>query len=432
MSDGLTSKYASALRIDESYRCQAILKSSSYETTQKVMLETIEGVEFGPYIRKYLNKELGLGATYHYLYELQKKGRRFKYLPTIVDYYELDNWNVVITEFVPGLSLDEFFSQTNNRRDTTCHFFPGICEAVLELHESFDNPIIHRDIKPSNILINSEQVVLIDFGIARRYVPQLAQDTHNFGTRLYAPPEQFGYGQTNIRSDVYALGMLLCYCLAHPGQLTKRPETSVDLQALGVPVAFHQVILKATAFDPRFRYDSVRSLKDDFLSAVAQDANAQANPIQATDKDMNQSISSWSQPQKPPFESFSSQDAVAAPGIRDRLRGALASVPHTIGRIWNIVVGLCWLVIIAACISSVVSPQGEIAAWSIEHRALFVAIFMIPFFSLIGYILLDKRRIKKRIRFLDVSFGVEVLGSVVFLLIIFVLYFIVALIFGIA
>lgn len=57
-------------------------------------------------------------------------------------------------------------------------------------------------------------LTIIDFGIARAFREGAAGDTAHFGTRCYAPPEQFGYGQTDERSDVYALGMLLYYLLA--------------------------------------------------------------------------------------------------------------------------------------------------------------------------------------------------------------------------
>ena len=91
--------------------------------------------------------------------------------------------------------------------------FPRLCDAVLELHEGFGAPLIHRDLKPSNIMVSCGGLSLIDQGIAREYKGDATTDTHHFGTRAYAPPEQFGFGQTTVRSDVYALGMILYFCL---------------------------------------------------------------------------------------------------------------------------------------------------------------------------------------------------------------------------
>lgn len=63
-------------------------------------------------------------------------------------------------------------------------------------------------------MVSDAGLTIIDFGIARAFREGAAGDTAHFGTRCYAPPEQFGYGQTDERSDVYALGMLLYYLLA--------------------------------------------------------------------------------------------------------------------------------------------------------------------------------------------------------------------------
>ena len=78
-----------------------------------------------------------------------------------------------------------------------------MCEAVRELHECFNPPLIHRDLKPANIVLSNGRVFLIDFGIARVYRSGSVSDTSHLGTRAYAPPEQYGFGQTDTRSDVY-------------------------------------------------------------------------------------------------------------------------------------------------------------------------------------------------------------------------------------
>ena len=378
-----------AVRKDESYRCLAVLKSSPYETTQKVVLEGRDGAEFGPYIRKYFLREPGIGKIYSYLYDLQQKGRRFKYLPSVVDYYELDAYSVVVSEYIPGCTLSHYFDGISNRTAATLQIFPQVCDAVRELHEGFDSPVIHRDIKPSNVLINSEQVVLIDFGIARRYEPSLQQDTSNFGTRLYAPPEQFGYGQTDVRSDVYALGMLLCYCLAYPGRVNARPESSHDLGQMGVPAEFHTVILTATAFDPQFRYASVQDLKY---------AYEQASGI--------------------------------APMLPSAHKQSVARVPVTVGQAWNIVVGLVWLLFVVAAFATIAYPRGDFAQSSLGERIALVSVIIFPLFTLAGYALLDKRRIKKQVKWLNLSFLTEVLIAFGVSVALFLVYFILSVVFG--
>ena len=135
--------------------------------------------------------------------------------------------------------------------------FPKLCEAVRELHEAFDPPLIHRDLKPSNVMLTRDNLTLIDFGIARSFDEAAEQDTHHFGTRAYAPPEQFGYGQSDARTDVYALGMLLYFCLTE-----KTPDAKArraGYRDAGVPEPLRAVVERAAAFDPRDRYASVRS-----------------------------------------------------------------------------------------------------------------------------------------------------------------------------
>lgn len=95
----------------------------------------------------------------------------------------------------------------------------------------------------------------------------LRGDTAHFGTRCYAPPEQFGYGQTDERSDVYALGMLLYYLLAE-----RDPSPSVAAAGFAgpeVPSALRPVLQRACAFDPSARFQTVRDLKAAFLAAFA-------------------------------------------------------------------------------------------------------------------------------------------------------------------
>lgn len=133
--------------------------------------------------------------------------------------------------------------------------FPQVCEAVRELHESFNPPLIHRDLKPANIVLSNGRVFLIDFGISRVYRSGSVSDTSHLGTRAYAPPEQYGFGQTDTRSDVYALGMVLYYCLT--GRTAEVADRESAFAHPLVPEEYRSIIERACAFDPRNRYDSV-------------------------------------------------------------------------------------------------------------------------------------------------------------------------------
>lgn len=169
-------------------------------------------------------------------------------------------------EFVPGRTLADELYETGPSLDAAKRLFPGICDAIAELHGRFDPPIIHRDIKPSNFMVVGDTVLVIDLGIARTYDKDAVCDTSHFGTRAYAPPEQFGYGQTDVRSDVYALGMLLFYLLCEE---TPAPSTVQGrLRAHGVPQSVRDVVAQATAFDPADRFGSVGAMRAAFMYAV--------------------------------------------------------------------------------------------------------------------------------------------------------------------
>ncbi|KAB1641499.1 DUF5067 domain-containing protein [Adlercreutzia muris] len=131
----------------------------------------------------------------------------------------------------------------------------------------FAPPLIHRDLKPSNIVVSDGGLTIIDFGIARAFREGAGADTTHFGTRSYAPPEQFGYGQTDVRSDVYALGMLLYYLVTE-----RDPDARVATGGFAepdVPPMLRPVLQRACAFDPAARFSSVWALKAAFLAAMA-------------------------------------------------------------------------------------------------------------------------------------------------------------------
>ncbi len=265
MPDPLTA-YLDALERDECYRVDAVLKESTSEVTQRVFFVTSDGLEQGPYVRKYIENDSGLGETYERVWEAERAGQEFMHLPHIFDCYNIDDKRAVIMEYVDGETLGDVVYRCDPSLALAHDIFPRICDAVSELHERFDPPIIHRDLKPSNIMLSNNSLIIIDLGIARSFKAEAEEDTRHFGTRAYAPPEQFGFGQTDVRSDVYALGMLLYFCLTE-----HTPTSSVrknEFRDSRVPEQLRLVILRATALDPNERYANVRELQDAYYHAV--------------------------------------------------------------------------------------------------------------------------------------------------------------------
>lgn len=115
-------------------------------------------------------------------------------------------------EYFPGITLEEKLVQAGSLSlDASRKIMLQICDAVSCFHKA---GIVHRDLSSANILINPEGFVkIIDFGISRIYKKNQINDTTLLGTAGFAAPEQFGFAQTDIKTDVYSLGVLLNWML---------------------------------------------------------------------------------------------------------------------------------------------------------------------------------------------------------------------------
>lgn len=243
---------------------EELLKKSPYESTEIVYLSLPDGSRQGPYIRKVFDKSSGLGNTYKQLFNQSKTNH--PQIPNIYSVFDDRNNLVVFEQYICGQTLDKFLSNINFSADILSKIFLDLCQAADYLHTNFGAPIIHRDIKPSNILIDKEgQLKLIDFGISRNFENSDNPDTHKFGTVGYAPPEQFGYKQTDVRSDIYSLGKVLEF-------LCKRSNWACQDKKITDNI-FKEVINKACEFDPNFRYKNVGQLISDFKKIKKTSSN---------------------------------------------------------------------------------------------------------------------------------------------------------------
>lgn len=166
------------------------------------------------------------------------------FLPELYQVTASDAGTVVIEEYIEGRPLcGDSLTPGQMRRAVR-----ELCMVLEFLHKK---GIIHRDIKPSNILLAGDgHIRLIDFDAARMYRSDREQDTRLLGTRGYAPPEQYGFAQTDERADIYSLGVTLEQLL---GKKANR-------------FAYKRIIRKCTRLDPDKRYQSVRQVRRDFLA----------------------------------------------------------------------------------------------------------------------------------------------------------------------
>lgn len=134
-------------------------------------------------------------------------------LPRIVDIIDNGVTIYVIMDYIEGESLDKILNEYGAQsEELVIGWAKQLCDALAYLHSQKPS-IIYRDMKPANVMLKPEgNIKIIDFGIAREYKEQNLADTTVLGTKGYAPPEQYS-GQTDGRSDIFALGMTMHHLL---------------------------------------------------------------------------------------------------------------------------------------------------------------------------------------------------------------------------
>jgi len=249
---------------EESYALIEVLSDrGKFGCTEKVRADDGE-----IYIRKYLPVEIDTSEI-----EILKQLSHPAF-PKVIETYRIPTWEVLIEELLPGESLEDHLQAVGKLTvDQALPLFNRLLDAVEVLHKQ-PEPIIHRDIKPSNIICGPNgEVHLIDFGTSRIYKEAGEKDTVYLGTPGYAPPEQFGFSQTDVRTDIYALGMTLIHMLT--GTPPRRGEKVGDIE---VAQGLLSIVKKATELEPSRRQRSVSQLKVE-LSKVKLERVAKKNHI---------------------------------------------------------------------------------------------------------------------------------------------------------
>ncbi|MCR5686207.1 MAG: protein kinase [Lachnospiraceae bacterium] len=198
-------------------------------------------------------------------------------MPRIIKLFEGERHLVIIEEYISGVTLEDMIGQAAGRNvpvfdeNTAVGIMCGLCDIVSSLH-AMDPPIIHRDIKPSNIIIdfdgkgrkNSEEdrdgaglvVYLLDMDAAKFFKEHENRDTVLLGTREYAAPEQYGFGASSVRTDIYALGVLFDELLTG-----RQPGNDAGTKSGAGCGKYAGIVEKCTMIDPGDRYASVEELK---------------------------------------------------------------------------------------------------------------------------------------------------------------------------
>ncbi|MGM9608419.1 MAG: phosphotransferase [Oscillospiraceae bacterium] len=181
-------------------------------------------------------------------------------VPVPMECFQEDGMVYLLRSYLPGETLAQYREREGGCPVQMCVRLGQKLCALLETLHSQDPPVIHRDIKPENlILLPDGEVGLIDFGIARQYKAGQDTDTRRMGTRSTAAPEQYGYAQTDCRTDLYALGMTLIWLL------TGTYDRDGLAQAEELPAYLRRTLEKAVSFAPEDRYQDAAA----FSAALA-------------------------------------------------------------------------------------------------------------------------------------------------------------------
>ena len=175
-------------------------------------------------------------------------------IPKAYRIFEENSGVYFLREYIEGTPLSQMVLQKGGIQERElCRISIKICRAT-EQFQKLEDPMIHRDIKPENIVItHGGEVAFIDFGTMRSYKKDSQRDTFVVGTRGTAAPEQYGYNQTDQRTDVYAIGRTMLYMATESYELDQILECGVNRE-------LKKIIKKACSFEPDKRYADAAEL----------------------------------------------------------------------------------------------------------------------------------------------------------------------------
>ena len=189
--------------------------------------------------------------------EIMKKmaDRKLSGIPKAYRIFEENGEVYLVREYIEGMSLAQMVLQKGGISEAEiCRISRKICQTA-EQFQNPDEPMIHRDIKPENIVVTpGGEVVFIDFGTMRSYKKDGSRDTFVVGTRGTAAPEQYGYSQTDQRTDVYAIGQTMLYMVSESYEMNQLSECAVSRR-------MKKIIEKACSFEPDKRYGDAAQLR---------------------------------------------------------------------------------------------------------------------------------------------------------------------------
>lgn len=201
----------------------------------------------------------------HDVYE-QLASVRIEGVPAVKECVADDGKLIVVEEYVQGRSLKQVLDEQGLlNAEQAYEIAVQLVDILVRLHQ-LEPAIVHRDIKPSNIIIEKNgHVNLIDFNAARHVNADKNEDTRMLGTVYFAAPEQFGFGQSDERTDIYGLGATINYIMTG------------DKPGAGIAECrFSDILKKCLMVDAKDRYQSAAELRG-VLDMLNYNAHTQDN-----------------------------------------------------------------------------------------------------------------------------------------------------------
>lgn len=230
----------------------------------------------------YVKKTLNIYSTY--VYE-QLKSTHIEGIPDVIECIKDYNSLIVIEEYIQGKTLKQIMEKQGTfDEQTVCSFAVKLAEILFKL-QNLTPAIIHRDIKPSNIIIDKNgHLYLIDFNAARHVSEDKTEDTKMLGTMYFAAPEQYGFGQSDERTDIYGIGATINYLLTG-----NKPGDGI------ANCSYSDIIKKCLMLDASNRYQSAKELLDALnslkQSSYSSDYHNMNNDFYGTNNNLNQNTS---------------------------------------------------------------------------------------------------------------------------------------------
>jgi len=239
---------------------------------------------------------------------------RHSNIPRVSDYFDLDENDYLVMDFIEGESLADILSRKKRPTERLAYaWLEQILDALDYCHR---HQVLHRDVKPANIILTPEgRVMLVDFGLIKVYDPhnpRTATIVRGLGTPEYTPLEQYdtGAGHTDARSDIYGLGATLYHLLTGraPLPVSQRilnPDTQPALQELNPRISpwMAQFIQRAMAIHPQDRFESTREMRrelDKRLFKLKRESRAGGGRHRAAPDDMREQAESQAAPRRQP------------------------------------------------------------------------------------------------------------------------------------